>query len=64
MAGRPARRQAALRPGGRRLCDPAEGGSATRRKEAALTHAITSLEDTLVALDLVVLAGRPWAPPA
>ena len=27
------------------------------------TSAITSLEDTLVALHLVVLAGRPWAQP-
>jgi AcrR family transcriptional regulator len=27
------------------------------------TDAMTSLEDTLVALHLAVLAGRPWAPP-
>ena len=27
------------------------------------TDAVTSLEDTLVALHLAVLAGQPWAPP-
>jgi hypothetical protein len=27
------------------------------------SSALTSLEDTLVALHLVVLAGRPWAQP-